>query len=441
MAVSRAWHTTGWGLARLRGGAFRAMWSVGDQALISVSNFLTTIVVARATTPEAFGAFTLVYTALLFAVSTQTSLICQPHNVLAATRTGAAYRAFTTSSALVQVVFAAMSGLLVLAVAGLSVSFGWSVTPLLLALAPTVVVWELQEFVRRVLYTEGKVGAAFVNDIVSYGGQAVTVLAWSLHGSLTGAEVILLMGASSGIAALLGVLQLSASLQGEWTWSAVQDNWRYGKWLAGSELVGNWLGDQFYLIVATPILGVSAAGVIKAMQVLFGPNRLIVMAVNTVTPIRAARALERGGPGAFRREYTRVLLIVLPFIVLYCGAAMLAARFALNLAYGTKYLAYVHIFQLYAVYVLISSGMILVSSVLRALQQTQAIFRGRLVGGVAAMALAWPLIHFLGLSGIVLGLLLGAALTVGLLVRLLMGGVAPTGGQDGIQLAPAATHP
>ena len=63
-----------------------------------------------------------------------------------------------------------------------------SATPLLVALVPVILTWQLQEFVRRVLYTEARFAAAFINDMVSYGMQMVlvTLLLWK-DGLLGGA--------------------------------------------------------------------------------------------------------------------------------------------------------------------------------------------------------------------------------------------------------------
>src|SRR4051812_33542354 len=63
-------------------------WGLFDQVLISATNFVTMVLTARALKPNSaeFGEFSLIYSALLFANVLQSTLITQPHNVLAATR-------------------------------------------------------------------------------------------------------------------------------------------------------------------------------------------------------------------------------------------------------------------------------------------------------------------------------------------------------------------
>src|SRR5690348_7922098 len=78
-------------------------WAVADQALISGTNFVTMVLVARGLgSPAEFGTFTLVYSALLFANIFQVALVTQPHNVLGTSRRGEAYARYTTSCGMTQ---------------------------------------------------------------------------------------------------------------------------------------------------------------------------------------------------------------------------------------------------------------------------------------------------------------------------------------------------
>ena len=157
-------------------------WAVADQALISATNFLTMVLVARGLGgPSEFGAFTLVYSALLFANILQVALITQPHNILGTARHGANYAAYTTSCGLAQLLLVLAEGSIALLVWAVASQAHWAAAAMLLALVPSVVAWQLQEFVRRVLYTEGRHAAAFANDLISYGGQTLAVGAlWTL---------------------------------------------------------------------------------------------------------------------------------------------------------------------------------------------------------------------------------------------------------------------
>src|SRR5437588_1846559 len=82
----------------------RNVWALADQVLISGTNFVTTVLVARSLSDREFGAFSVIYGVLLFCNIIQSTLITQAHNVLAATLGGHDYRCYTGSTAVQQLI-------------------------------------------------------------------------------------------------------------------------------------------------------------------------------------------------------------------------------------------------------------------------------------------------------------------------------------------------
>src|SRR5438093_13556391 len=82
--------------------------ALGDQALISGTNFATGILTARALHPDEFGTFSIIYVGLLLGNILQSTLVTQAHNVLGATRSGRDYRRYTTSAAVGQIALIAI---------------------------------------------------------------------------------------------------------------------------------------------------------------------------------------------------------------------------------------------------------------------------------------------------------------------------------------------
>ena len=80
---------------------------------------------------------------------------------------------------------------------------------------------QLQEFVRRVLYTEGRYFEGFWNDMLSYGGQAAIVSTLLLLSKfhiggrgnwLTGVTAMYVLAGTSALAAGVGLFQIRRSL-------------------------------------------------------------------------------------------------------------------------------------------------------------------------------------------------------------------------------------
>jgi len=322
-----------------------SLWGVCDQALISATNFLTTIVIARSLSPTDFGAFTLAYTAIQLANSLQAALVTQPHNVLGATRSGVDYIAYTTVTAISQLFFTGIVACIAAACTVVAYVAGWEIVPLLLALTLALVAWQLQEFVRRVFYTEDRLALAFANDLVSYGVQAVAILALGHAGKLTGASALVAVAITSALAAAWGGWELRATLQRHHTArprvlrNGIAENWRFGKWLFGAALA-SWTSDQCYPALVGGFVSVAAAGSLRAVQTIMGPTHILLRAMSHSLTPRAARTYAAGGYGALHAFIRRLTLITAPLMFAYCLAIALFAKPILTTLYGDRYRQY-----------------------------------------------------------------------------------------------------
>jgi O-antigen/teichoic acid export membrane protein len=381
-------------------------WAVADQGLISATNFITMILLARGLSPADFGGFTLIYSVLLFAGTFQSALITQPHNILGTTRRGEDYGRYTMTTAVVQICGLAVAALLVLAVAGFTYAANREVAPLLLTLAPSIVAWQLQEFVRRVLYTEQRLAAAFSNDVISYGGQTVAVAALWRHDVLTAPVALYALAATSALAAAYGLWQLRGSLAWGLDRATVRENWHFGKWLAGGELL-RWLSSvEMYQYLTAAILGTAATGMLKSAQIIFGPARLISFSLASVLPIRFARTLAATGRAGLDAQLKMVYLLIVPLLGSYCLLVAMSAGTLLRLLYGDKYSGGVRVLTLYAASAFLAYLMQVMSAALRATRLTRCIFRVYVYTSLIAVSLGWLLIKTFAAEGALIGMIL-----------------------------------
>ena len=392
------------------GRALRRAWPLADQALVASVNVATTVLLARGMSPAAFGSYTLVYAVLLCANGLQSALITQPHNVLGIGHSGADYRRYTATTAVSQLVVSAAAGLVVLATGWIATLVGWQHATLLLVLAPAIVAAQLQEFARRVLYTEGRHTAVFTNDVITYGGQGLLVaVLWRL-GALTPAVALGALCAASAAGAAYGLLQLRASLQRTFDWRAVRENWEFGKWLAGGEML-RWLSSaEMYQYLAAALLGSAAAATMKAAQVFFGPARLLIYALNNVLPIHFARALAES-EAAFDAAVRRVLCLMAVPIGLYCGIVALWSAPLLRLVYGERYAGAASVLSLYALSAFLGYEAMLMGAALQAKRRTRSLFVAYIYTSVVALAVGWLLIRAFGVAGALIGMILTSIIT------------------------------
>lgn len=383
----------------------RNFWPFADQGLISATNFVTMVLLARALNRSEFGSFTLVYSALLFVNSLQSTLITQPHNVLGVGLHGAEYQRYTSSTALVQLCVAIAAGICAMLAGGILSLMRLAAAPLLVALGPLIVAWQLQEFGRRVLYTERRFAAAFANDVVSYAGQAVLLAIFWRFGVLSSVTALLAVAVTSAIGAMYVFIQLRGSLVRGYDGHALKENWHFGKWLAGGELL-RWLSSvEMYQYLAAAMLGTAATATLKSAQVVFGPTRLLLFSLNSILPIQFAHEL-RSGRTHLHSELKRVYLVTAIPLGVYCGAVALLAAPLLRLLYGSRYAGSASVLVLYSVSAFVSYIAIIVSAALQAKRQTRSVFDTYGYTSVVALSLGWIFIRMFGVEGALVGMIL-----------------------------------
>jgi O-antigen/teichoic acid export membrane protein len=395
-----------------------AGWGVSDQILISVVNFLTLFLIARSVEPDAFGAFSLVYGAMLIANYGQLAFITQPHNVIAASLRGGEYRLYTRSLLGAQV----MVGIVLAAVAAAVAVVGRAIVShdtflLLLAVVAALPLWQLQEFVRRVLYTERRQASAFANDLLSYGGQAILVAALAATGRLTAPAALYAAALTSAAACVLGYAQIRHSFQpAAFNRRPIVESFGFGKWLAAA-IGAHWVSTQGYLYLAAAILGVAVTGALRAVQLLLAPLHVLMFSLSTMLPIRLsvvlANADERTGARAFARDARTALRMTLPIVVAYCVCVAVFADQILRAAYGSRYATYGRVLSIFALYYLLLYLAQFAATLLTAQRRTDWLFLGNAAAALVTVAAAWPLMHGFGAEGAAFLLVLsGAVLTL-----------------------------
>lgn len=394
---SPARRQTATGLVRL------ASWSVSDQILVSGSNFIATVILARALGPSSFGAFTLAYSVLLFFLSVQGAAFTQPHNVLGAGRSGSDYVQYTTETASAQTLFALGAGstLALLALGAHVVGIGPA--GLLLALAAALVAWQLQEFARRVLYTHARAKLAFASDLVNYGLQAVILVYLAAAGSVTPVRAMYTIAGTSALAAAWSLWLLRDDLSLRFVRPRIRENWDYGRWLLGGTLL-YWAWAQIYLLLAAAFLGVAAVGVVRAAQNLLAATHVIRIAFETAALPVAARGFAEHGTDWLTRFLKRWTIVAAVPLVAYCALASGFAHFLMTTIYSQAYGTSTALLWLFSLAYVITFGAESVSIGLRAMRRSSAIFFAE-IHAVMATVVAGPfLIWRFGIVGVALGL-------------------------------------
>jgi O-antigen/teichoic acid export membrane protein len=381
-----------------------------DQGVISASNFLATVILARNVTPTELGVYGVGFVALRLVRSFQEGLVVQPVNVYGASMDTASFSRYATSSTLIQFSLAVASSL-VAAIGGWWLTFTGNDTagPALFSLWFAFLWWQLQEHIRRILYTRGLVLAAAVNTILANAFRLALMLWWAPQGRLSGINGLHAIGWGS-LAALLPGLWATRSY---WTrdFTSLKEtwlrNWGLGRWLLGGSLA-SWVAVEFYPVLTAGMISFAAAGAYRALQNLVAPIHLLLRATDTFLTPRASRLFDHNGQSALRRTLRRIYLVSGIPTMGILAIAMLFPVPLLRLLYGETYVPYSGSMVLMAFFYALLYAYYPLQTAFKAARLTRPIFLANLAAIAVMFTIGiWFILRW-GVAGTIAGQALNA---------------------------------
>jgi O-antigen/teichoic acid export membrane protein len=399
----------------------REGWAIADQALVSATNFLTNVIVARNLGLVAFGVFSIAWMALLFINSMQMASIIAPMMSLAP-KTQARERPGYFGSLVIQEIALVSVSMMVL-LGGLRLISIWTHQPglksLQFPLCLAIAMYLMQDFIRRYLFTTKQSRRAFIEDAVSCLPQLPLIYILTRLHKVNVPGVLYIVASTSALGIMLGIYWLEPITFSRNAFKATTlRQWKISKWLTPSALL-TWTGSNFFVVIAPAYYGAVAAGVLRASQNMVAVANIWFLGLDNVMPSEAARRLhEHGRPSAV--EYLRGMFwkwgsITLAFIGVLC----VVPGFWLNLIYGTKFAGYGYLLRLFGLlYLVIFTGKI-ANAGLQALEFTAPIFWLNLIMTVLSLIVAIPLTKRFGLTGVMIGSLGSQIFMQGMLIMAL----------------------
>ena len=273
--------------------------SVGDQAIIGATNFLTAIAIGRWCGPEELGIFGVGITFVYLLVATQEPLVTTPYTIFIA-RTEAkekpTYRASTLLSYLaLSAIFVTL--FCVATIASVAIVSDRHITYVLASLTLLVPCWLLREFARRTAYAEFNLRVSVVINSIAMAIQIVGLTSLALSGHLSAATGFLILALANFAAGATWFYAARSSMKfsGRALKDTIKKHWNIGKVMMLSQVV-NALGGQALPWIIMFFRGATATGAFVACeQVIRLANPLMVGLTNILTPRTAACVRKRWG--------------------------------------------------------------------------------------------------------------------------------------------------
>ena len=391
-------------------GARQGYLSAIDQGVISLSNFLATIILARNVDPTQLGVYGVGFVTLRLIRSIQEGLIVQPMNVFGAGMEEEEFKHYATSTSIFQIGLAFLSATVVAVCGWVLTEMGNDTAgPTLFALWLPFLWWQLQEYLRRMLYTRGLVFKAVVNSVIANGVRLGIMIYLVGQGTLTGISGLEAIAWGSFVALFPSFWFTrhfwSRQLENlRVTW---RRNWAFGRWLLGSTLT-NWVAVEFYPILTAGLISFAAAGAYRALQNLVAPIHLLLRAVDTFLTPRAANLYGKNGQAALTRTLRSVYLALGIPILGILIAAMLFGEEILFLIYGDVYLEYSNGVVLMALFYALMFAYWPLQSIFKAAQLSRPIFIANVLAIISMFTIGiWAIINW-GVYGTILGQVVNA---------------------------------
>ncbi len=386
-------------------GARQGYLAAVDQGVISLSNFLATIILARNVDATQLGVYGVGFVTLRLMRAVQDGLIVQPMNVFGAGKTQDEFKRYASATSLFQIALAILSAAAVAVCGWILIEMGNDTAgPTLFILWLPFLWWQLQEYLRRMLYTRGKVRSAVITSIISNGARLALMIYLANEGRLTGISGLeaIAWGALVAIFPSLWFTRVYwtrqiADLKETW-----RQNWSFGRWLLGSFLA-NWAVVEFYPVLTAGLISFAAAGAYRALQNLVAPIHLLLRAIDTFLTPRAAKLYEQNGPQALTHTLRSIYLAIGLPVLFTLVIALVFPDELLSLIYGDTYQEYSNGVILMALFYALMFAYWPLQSIFKAAQLSRPIFIANILAILSMFTIGiWAILSW-GVYGTIIG--------------------------------------
>jgi O-antigen/teichoic acid export membrane protein len=318
----------------------RAALTLLEQAILSGTNFLTTVLIGRMCLQHELGLYSMGFSLMLLFSGLSWSLFGLPYTIYSPRRRGERLARYTGSVTVHVGVFCLVTAVgLAAASAVIGQTSGLAdLSGLLAALVIAGTFILFREFLRRVYLANLQVGRAMVLNaglaVLQLGG----LLALARYGVLSAVTAYWAIGLACGLLSLVWLFVERRRLKirpGQIRLDWIR-NWKTGRWVFSASLV-RVAGRDIYPWLLALFHGPSSVGVLAAASgVVFFANPVMIGVWNFFTPLAAHTYAEEGAQG-LKRTVRRGTLGLLAVVFVFCAAISIWGGDLVVFLYGPQY--------------------------------------------------------------------------------------------------------
>lgn len=387
--------------------------AVFDQGLVSLTSFLTMILLARLCSTTEVGLYALAWSLLNIARVIQERAISAPY-VVFVHQPGRDSDNFTASSLLHQAGFGALSFLVFMIVAGVF-SFYGNVSGLgasLIFVAISLPFVLLRDHLRIISGAHLRYGIAAGLNGSALVLQMLLIVLLHRQNWLNASTAFACMGIASLVPATIWLTQqpVKIRLDGAKVKEDLKVTFAFSKWLVAARIFPTASAALMPWIVFG-FLGKSGAAVLATCLTLSNISMLVVLGANNFLQLRTVLGFHGGGAARMLRVMVLSIgvygIVLVPFVIAlwFWGGALLAFSF------GPQYAGYGDVITLLALHTLVIAWSTVFGNGMSALSRPRGLFLGEFGYAIVAVLAAYWLTSQYGLVGTGLALCLAATVS------------------------------
>jgi O-antigen/teichoic acid export membrane protein len=382
--------------------------AIADQALISGSNFLIGILLARWMGADQYGAYAIAFSVFVLLSLVYQSLVLEPMGVFG----GSSYRHclrgyigtlfrihFAVSLSLV-VVFGA-SALLIKAFshqAGLAGAMA-GVT----IASPCVLVLLLA---RRTFYLEFSPAAAAAGSLLYCALVLASLYVANRYGLLSTFSAFVLIALGAAVSSIFLWLRLQIELPHTGPGPTLKEvwprHWSYGRWALATCVVG-WIPAYIYYPILSSFTGIAQSGQLKALMNLTLPFEQTKAALSMLFLPYAARVVSQKGKAGVMALTAQMTFLAFGGAIAYWGVVLPFRGPIFHWLYSGKYSEVLSLLPLVAFGQVFWSAAYGPAVALRGMESPDSVFKAFGVATIASLVIGIPATWFWGLKGAIWG--------------------------------------
>lgn len=391
----------------------KSVLAVVDQGLISGSNFLIGVSLARWLAPPQFGAYAVAFSLFLSVAMVHQALLLEPQRVFGPSLYQDKHREYLgilLCFHAVMALFICMTlsfSAWIFHVLGKSPTLPGALAGAALAAPCILLLW----VARGAFYVKNSPEMAVKGGLL-YCALALLGLLLVLHCGIlspfTAFGVMAIAALATGVFLLIllrPVLNVRANHQQ--LRLVAEQHWTYGRWALGTSFIG-WVNGDIYYPLISIFAGVAAAGTLKALMNLAAPVSQTYTGLSQLYLPHGARIYAQNKSLGLARFTLRITWLFAGGALSYWVMIIMLRQPIFRLVYAGKYVGTSGLLPWIAVASIFGSAISGPVIALRAMQSSYSVFIASAAACVISLAVGIPATRWFGLAGVMPGLVLAA---------------------------------